>query len=179
MKENKIKLLITLLIVLSIIMILNTVFAADEKENTDLTPTVSYRTHVQDVGWQNYVQNGDVAGTSGQSKRLEGINIKLLDVGSNINIKYQVHVQNIGWQDWKKDGAVAGSSGKRIEAIRIKLENTDEYSVKYRAHVQNVGWQDWKADGVVGTDTMYGSKIPAIQVSSMKIKEKGTTFVSN
>lgn len=33
--------------------------------------------------------------------------------------------------------------------------------------------------GVVGTDTMYGSKIPAIQVSSMKIKEKGTTFVSN
>ena len=33
--------------------------------------------------------------------------------------------------------------------------------------------------GVVGTDTMYGSRIPAIQVSSMKIKEKGTTFVSN
>lgn len=33
--------------------------------------------------------------------------------------------------------------------------------------------------GVVGTDTMYGSEIPAIQVSSMKIKEKGTTFVTN
>ena len=33
--------------------------------------------------------------------------------------------------------------------------------------------------GVVGTDTMYGSKIPAIQVSSMTIKEKGTTFVTN
>ena len=33
--------------------------------------------------------------------------------------------------------------------------------------------------GVVGTDTMYGSKIPAIQVSSMTVKEKGTTFVTN
>lgn len=33
--------------------------------------------------------------------------------------------------------------------------------------------------GVVGTDTMYGSEIPAIQVSSMSIKEKGTTFVTN
>ena len=33
--------------------------------------------------------------------------------------------------------------------------------------------------GVIGSDTMYGSKIPAIQVASMKIKEKGTTFVSN
>ena len=33
--------------------------------------------------------------------------------------------------------------------------------------------------GVVGTDTTYGSKIPAIQVSSMTIKEEGTTFVTN
>lgn len=33
--------------------------------------------------------------------------------------------------------------------------------------------------GVVGTDTMYGNKIPAIQVSSMKVKEKGKTFVTN
>ena len=33
--------------------------------------------------------------------------------------------------------------------------------------------------GVVGTDTMYGSEIPAIQVSSMTVKEKGTTFVTN
>lgn len=33
--------------------------------------------------------------------------------------------------------------------------------------------------GVVSTDTMFGSKIPAIHVSSLTIKEKGTTFVSN
>lgn len=33
--------------------------------------------------------------------------------------------------------------------------------------------------GVIGTDTMYGDKIPAIQVSSMTVKEKGTTFVTN
>lgn len=33
--------------------------------------------------------------------------------------------------------------------------------------------------GVVGTDEMFGNKIPAIQVASMTIKEKGTTFVTN
>lgn len=33
--------------------------------------------------------------------------------------------------------------------------------------------------GVVGTDTMGERKIPAIQISSMTIKEKGTTFVTN
>lgn len=32
--------------------------------------------------------------------------------------------------------------------------------------------------GVVGTDTMYGNEIPAIQIYSMKIKEKGTIFVT-
>ena len=32
--------------------------------------------------------------------------------------------------------------------------------------------------GVVETDTMYGNKIPAIQIYSMKIKEKGITFVT-
>lgn len=33
--------------------------------------------------------------------------------------------------------------------------------------------------GVVGTYKMYGSKIPAIQVSAMTIKEKGTAFATN
>ena len=34
--------------------------------------------------------------------------------------------------------------------------------------------------GVVGTDTMYGSEIPAIQVATMTVKEEqGTTFVTN
>ena len=33
--------------------------------------------------------------------------------------------------------------------------------------------------GVIGTDTMYGETIPAIQVSTMEEKEQGTTFVTN
>ena len=33
--------------------------------------------------------------------------------------------------------------------------------------------------GVVGTDTMYGSEIPAIQVSTLTQKEEGQTFVTN
>ena len=60
------------------------------------TPSVSYRTHVQNVGWQNYVSNGAMAGTTGKSLRLEGINIKISGI-PNAKIKYQVHIQNIGW----------------------------------------------------------------------------------
>ena len=37
---------------------------------------VAYRTHVQTFGWQGWKYNGQMSGTSGQAKRLEGINIK-------------------------------------------------------------------------------------------------------
>ena len=36
---------------------------------------VIYRVHVQDIGWQNWVRNGRIAGTTGQSKRIEAIQI--------------------------------------------------------------------------------------------------------
>lgn len=45
--------------------------------------SVNYRTHVQDFGWQNYTSDGSISGTSGQSKRLEGINI---NVSNNSNL---------------------------------------------------------------------------------------------
>lgn len=31
---------------------------------------IQYSTHVQDLGWQNYVGNGETSGTSGKSLRL-------------------------------------------------------------------------------------------------------------
>ncbi|MBR0384678.1 MAG: leucine-rich repeat protein, partial [Eubacteriaceae bacterium] len=62
---------------------------SEEKPQEDSKPTttpstekeqkVAYRTHVQNVGWQPYVTNGMMAGTSGRSLRLEGMNIKLVD----------------------------------------------------------------------------------------------------
>ncbi len=45
------------------------------------TPHVSYRTHVQRVGWQPYVSDGAMSGTTGRSFRLEGIQIVLVKKG--------------------------------------------------------------------------------------------------
>ena len=39
--------------------------------------SVSYRTHVQSYGWQGWKMNGAMSGTSGQAKRLEGIEIQV------------------------------------------------------------------------------------------------------
>jgi len=87
-------------------------------------PSVTYSTHVQTIGWQNAVSNGELSGTSGQSKRLEGIRINLTgDMAKHYDIYYRVHAQSYGWLGWAKNGMKAGTEGlsKRLEAIQIKL----------------------------------------------------------
>lgn len=60
--------------------------------------TVSYMTHVQNIGWEkNWVVNGNSSGTTGKGLRLEGIKIKTSG-DSKLGISYSTHVQNIGWQ---------------------------------------------------------------------------------
>lgn len=136
---------------------------------------VTYRTHVQNIGWQNYVKDGETSGTSGKSYRLEGINIKLQGSYSNLKIKYQVHVENIGWQGWKTNGEMAGTEGKsyRLEGIKILLESTDDYSVMYRVHVQNIGWQDWKTDGEMAGTEGKSLRLEAIQIKIVPKVKKG------
>ena len=45
--------------------------------DSDADLGIRYRTHVQTYGWQKYVRDGQLSGTSGESKRLEGIRIRL------------------------------------------------------------------------------------------------------
>ena len=168
MKNIKKIMIILILMTISILGIVGNSLGEDAKT---VKPTVSYRTHVQDIGWQNYVEEGNTAGTEGKSARLEGIDIKLEKNNRNIGIKYQVHIQDIGWQDWKQDGELAGTTNqsKRLEAIKIRLENTEEYSIMYRVHVQDLGWQEWKKDGELAGTTNQSKRLEAIQI---KIVEK-------
>lgn len=61
-------------------------------------PSITYSTHVENVGWQEYVTMGEMSGTSGRSLRLEGIQIKLDKGDYDLGIEYQTHIQNIGWE---------------------------------------------------------------------------------
>ena len=38
---------------------------------------IYYRAHVENVGWQDYVKNDEIAGTVGESLQIEAIQIKL------------------------------------------------------------------------------------------------------
>ncbi|PJI09243.1 MULTISPECIES: Ig domain-containing protein [Clostridium] len=131
---------------------------------------VSYSGHVQNIGWQTPVSDGQEVGTDGKGLRVEALKLNLTNAPKGASIEYQAHVQNIGWQDWKQDGQEAGTDGKsyRVEALKIKLKNMPGYSVEYKAHVQNVGWQDWVSDGQeAGTDGK-SLRVEALEIRIVK-----------
>ena len=131
-------------------------------------PHVSYRTHVQRIGWQKFVSDGDMSGTSGRSFRLEAINIRLSDLPCSGGIEYRTHVQRIGWQGWRRDGKMAGTSGKsyRLEAIEIRLygELAERYDVYYRVHCQRFGWMGWAKNGQRSGSAGYSRRLEGIQI---------------
>ena len=76
-------------------LLLSTMFMPTQALATEI-PSVSYRTHVENIGWQDYVSDGTIGGTTGKSLRLEGIYIELDNKDYDLGITYQTHIQNIG-----------------------------------------------------------------------------------
>ncbi|WP_303868486.1 GBS Bsp-like repeat-containing protein [Acetobacterium wieringae] len=153
------------------------VYAYDGAGNTTATAlsvsaqksiTCSYQTHVQDYGWQRWKMNGQTSGTSGESKRLEAIEIQVDNKGYDLGIEYRTHIQNIGWQDWKHDGEISGTSnqGLRLEAIQVRLTGADasRYDVYYRVHAENIGWLDWAKNGGNSGTEGFGYRLEAIEI---------------
>jgi uncharacterized protein YjdB len=85
------------------------------------TGNVCYRAHVQDIGWQGWSCDGEIAGTTGQSLRLEALDIVRKD---GRTICANAHVQDIGWQGARCGTSVSvGTTGRslRMEAIWITV----------------------------------------------------------
>jgi uncharacterized protein YjdB len=129
--------------------------AGEHAQSTAAGPrsSVCYRAHVQNIGWQNWVCNGDIAGTVGQALRLEALQIRQWGAGG---FCAQAHVEGLGWQNARcgNDGGVVtvGTTGHslRMEALSLSANST---VVCANAHVQNIGWQGVRCGRslVVGT----------------------------
>lgn len=96
---------------------------------------ITYRGHVQDIGWLNWVNEDQICGTIGQGKRLEAIQIN----PNNSNIYVKAHIQDMGWIDYgliNKD-TVIGTVGqsKRIESLDLN-------GAYIKCHIQDIGWVD-------------------------------------
>lgn len=129
---------------------------------------LSYRTHVQNNGWQAIVNNGEVSGTVGESLRLEAIELNANGSDYDIGVRYQTHVENQGWQDFVENGGLSGTTGEslRLEAIKIELTGTEAeiFDVYYQVHVENIGWLDWAKNGEAAGTEGLGYRMEGITI---------------
>ena len=147
----------------------------DALETQAGAPTIEYVTHVQHDGWQGWVQNGNTAGTSGRSLRLEGIRIRLKNTSGSV--VYSTHVQHYGWLDDVSDGDLSGTTGesKRLEGITIELQGevSRNYDVWYRTHAQTHGWLPWVKNGQMSGTGGQSKRLEAIQIRLVPKGEAG------
>ena len=139
-------------------------------------PTIQYRTHVQDFGWQEFVSSGEMSGTSGEAKRLESIEISI-DSELDLGIKYSTHVQDRGWLTPVSNGKPSGTVGeaKRLEAIKIELngEQRTNYDIYYRVHAETYGWLSWAKNGEPAGTEGQGKRLEAIEILLVKRGDNG------
>ena len=122
---------------------------------------ISVEAHVSNVGWQAAVGNGGTAGTTGQSRAVEALRVRLSgELSARYTVWYRVHSAEFGWLGWACDGADAGSAGygRAVQAVQVAVlpkgdpapgdtatpfvdRSSEPPSVSYRAHVAGIGWQ--------------------------------------
>lgn len=128
---------------------------------------INYRVHQQSVGWLPHVEDGQIAGVTGFSKRIEAIKIDCKMPG--VKIKAKGHIQGIGWEDYGEitSDTVIGTTGqeKRLEAISLEAEGLpDGMNIYVRYHIETEGWSDWIKGGTVAGTVGLGKRLEAIQI---------------
>lgn len=159
-------------VLLTILLIVGVVLPASV--SAEINPSVSYQTHVENIGWQSWKSDGEMSGTSSLGLRLEGIEVELNTQGYDLGVTYQTHIQNIGWESdtpsgWKSNGMMSGTSGLgyRLEAIQIKLTGTDasKFDIYYQVHAQNIGWMGWAKNGASAGTAGFGYRLEGIKIT--------------
>ncbi len=150
----------------------------------EVSGSVQVRAHVSDIGWQGWTSS--TAGTTGQSKHIEALQIRLSgNMANKYDIYYRVHAANFGWMKWAKNGESAGTEGYgyNLEAVQIKLVKKGSSApsesganvnyafskapirINYQAHVQDIGWQATVNNGGTAGTTGKSKRIEALNVS--------------
>ena len=138
----------------------------------------AYRVHCQRAGWMPAVRDGQIAGSTGYSARIEAIKFRPTpEMGS---LTAELHIQGTGWVKYEgiKAGDASGVNSseidpicgtvgehKRIEAIKLTLTgNTTGKILKYAGHIQSVGWINAVSEGEVCGTIGESKRLEAIRI---------------
>ena len=138
-----------------------------------------YRAHCQTFGWLGWARDGQAAGTAGQSKRSEAIEVQVLPKGqvpegyeekqaSYVGaVSADVHLQGAGWTG-AGSAVEFGTTGqaRRLEAVRISGPATPvSAGISYEVHAQSRGWMPAAADGALAGTTGQAKRLEAVRIS--------------
>lgn len=131
------------------------------QEMSDDFGRISYRVHLRDIGWCNWRCDGDMAGTTGQNRRIEAIRIQ-----PDGRMDVSVHMKTDGDKKYTNINAdtLIGTTGKskRLEALMIEGDK----QFRYRVHQKTYGWSKWVSNG-----EWAGVKGKSKQIEAIQIKE--------
>lgn len=126
---------------------------------------ISYQAHVEGIGWQGEVGDGETAGTSGKSLRLEALKINL----QNANITVKAHISNLGWRIYNQitKDTIIGTTGQSLAIEDLCISSN--VPMEFRVHIKGTGWTNWtKADGIATLGTVG----QALQLEAIEMRVK-------
>lgn len=124
-------------------------------------PRIAYEVHGENYGWsQGLKEDGEEAGTTGQSLRIEAVRID-----ADVPIEYSGHVELIGDIPAVKNGEVLGTvgQGKRLEQIVLRCAT---HKIRASAHVEGYGW----VEPVEGNEVVIGTRGQALRLEALKLE---------
>ena len=138
---------------------------------------MTYRAHGQSLGWLEPVRDGQTAGTTGQSLRLEAIKTTF---PKGWTVDAIVHIQDVGDVEYKGitrgsssgtgtsgNDPIMGTTGKsrRLEGVQFTpTEKPEGKTLMYRVHIQDAGWQAWRHEGEYAGTRGQSKRLEAIQI---------------
>ncbi len=143
---------------------------AEQLKEYTKTNSIRYRAHCQTYGWMEWVSNGEIAGSTGESKRIEAL---IIDPPDGVELEVDVHLQDIGWNKEPIKGVVHGNNiligttgeYRRMEAIRIRcVKNPTGKKLRYQVHVQTYGWMVTCSEGELAGTTGISKRMEAIKI---------------
>ena len=136
--------------------------------------------------------DGATAGTTGQAKAIEALQIQLTgEAAQYYDIWYRVHSDKVGWLGWAKNGQTAGTEGFRfgIQAVEIRVAVKDSIVpgsldgtyikkpvVHYKAYVAGNGWQNAVINGGTAGTTGQKLSLEAIQATVTDMEGLGIQY---
>ena len=127
---------------------------------------ICYRAHVGGLGWMPAVCNGAVAGTTGQSRDIQAVQIWSNRPG--VSVCYNAHLAGTGWQGEVCDSTMAGTTGQNrsMQAIQVRLASRSRgETLTYQAHVGGLGWMAPVGEGQTAGTTGQSRGLQALTLT--------------